>query len=213
MRRTTVLTIWREDHIGDRVGGIFLDLEGEGTEAVFERLNEYLGAKVRLLKVDLMRERLTAEVDSLGLAEESSRLAAAARDLGQKGARRNAEPLFRQALALDPLNLDATLGLAALLVDLEQFDAALKMLRRAREIGGDTADVLRSLGEICVRSERVPSAIGYFQRAFELAPNDPAIRRALTALGRPPTSSPIPPSPSPPKENRPIKLVRRRDKR
>jgi len=215
MRQRGVVTLWREDHIGDAVGGIFLDDEGQGTDEAFKRLGAYLGRKIRILKIELMRDRLTAEVDSLGLPEESSRLAAAALDLRQKGARRNAEPLYRQSLELDPLNVEAIIGLAMLLVDLQQYDGALKMLRRAREIGGEAAEVMRSLGEVCIQMERVPSAIGYFQRAYELAPNDSISRRALIALGRipAPPASPPPPPPPPPKPPRKIKLVKRRHKR
>jgi tetratricopeptide (TPR) repeat protein len=214
MRQRVALTLWREDHIGDAVGGIFLDHEGQGSDEAFERLGSYLGPKIKILKIELMRDRLTAEVDSLGLPEESSRLAAAAADLRQKGARRNAEPLYRQALQLDPLNLDATMGLAMLLVDLQQYAGALKMLRRVREIGGEVADVMRSLGEVCMQMERVPTAIGYFQRAYELAPNDSISRRALIALGRIPSPPAAPPPPPPSsKPPRKIKLVRKRHKR
>jgi tetratricopeptide (TPR) repeat protein len=209
MRQRKVLTIWRDDHIGDVVGGIFLDDEGQGADAVFDRLRDYLGSKVKILKVELMRDRLTAEVDSLGLPEESSRLAAAALDLRLKGARRNAEPLFREALELDPLNADATVGLGMLLIELQRYDAALKTLRRAREIAGDEADLLRALGEACVHLERFPSAVAYFQRALELRPNDPLSRRALIALGRKPAPlAEAPPGPEP----RRIRLVRKRQK-
>ncbi|HXR25828.1 MAG TPA: hypothetical protein VN742_10745, partial [Candidatus Binataceae bacterium] len=62
MRQRKVLTIWRDDHIGDAVGGIFLDWEGEGADAIFDCLGDYLGGKVKILKVELMRDRLTAEV-------------------------------------------------------------------------------------------------------------------------------------------------------
>ena len=62
MRQRKVLTIWRDDHIGDAVGGIFLDREGEGADAIFDRLSDYLGRRVKIIKVELMRDRLTAEV-------------------------------------------------------------------------------------------------------------------------------------------------------
>ena len=142
------------------------------------------------------------------MPEESSRLAAAL-DLRLKGARRNAEPLFREALELDPLNLDAMIGLGTLLAELQRYDAALKTLRRAREIAGDLADLLRALGEVCVHLERFPSAIAYFQRALELRPNDAVSRRALIALGRKPPPLAEPP---PAHEPRRMKLVRKRQK-
>jgi len=212
MRQRKLLTIWRDDHIGDAVGGIFLDREGEGADAIFERLKDYLGRRVKIIKVDLLRDRLTAEVDSLGLPEESSRLAAAALDLRLKGGPRNAEPLFRQALELDPLNVDAMIGLGMLLVELQRYDAALRTLRRAREIAGDLADLLRALGEVCVHLERFPSAIAYFQRALELRPNDAVSHRALIALGRYPAPLAEPPPPPPSQEPGRVILLRKRQK-
>ncbi len=210
MRSRKTLTIWRDDHIGDRVGGIFLDSEGQGADAVFERLSQYFGAKVKIVKVELMRDRLTAEVESRGWPEESSRLAAVALDLRLKGARRNAEPLFREALQIDPLNTDAMLGLGMLLAELQRYDDALKTLRRVREITGDDADLMRTLGEVCIHLERFPSAIAYFQRALELRPNDPASRRALTALGHKPAPTAETQTPEPPRPH--IQLVRKRQK-
>ena len=204
MRRRKVLTIWRDDHVGDIIGRIFLDAAGQGEDGIIDCLRQYLGVKARILKAELMRDRLTVEVESRGFGEESTRLAAAAHSLRMKGAPRNALSLFDEALRMDPLNEDAMVGLGTLLADLEKYEEALPILKRAREVAGDRVELLRALGHVCRRLEKLPSAIGYFQRALELQPNDPATRRALRALGRLPGQ--------PPEEPRRIRLVRKRRK-
>ncbi len=46
------LVIFRDDHIGDRIGAIFLGLE-DGEREVARRVREYLGGKARILKIEL----------------------------------------------------------------------------------------------------------------------------------------------------------------
>ncbi len=205
MRRKKVLTIWRDDHIGDSIGRIFLDPAGQGEDGIIDCLRQYLGEKARILKAELMHDRLTVEVEARGFSEESTRLAAAAHSLRMKGAPRNALSLFDEALRMDPLNEDAMVGLGTLLADLEKYDEALPILKRAREVAGDRVELLRALGHVCHRLERLPSAKTYFERALKLQPNDPATRRALNALGRPP--EPLPEEP-----RRRVRLVRKRRK-
>lgn len=180
------IIILRDDHIGDPIGGMFLDPSVENADSILERLCEYLGHRVRVLRADLTSERAEVEVELQALADESSRLAAAARDLSRKGARRNAVSMFRQALELDPLNREAAMGFGILLADLEEYPEALRMLRRARESGPDDVELLFALGRVCVTVERTASAITYLERAFELDPGHFGVRRALAALGRKP---------------------------
>jgi tetratricopeptide (TPR) repeat protein len=180
------IVILRDDHIGDPIGGMFLDPSVENADSILERLCEYLGHRVRVLRADLTSERAEVEVELQALADESSRLAAAARDLSRKGARRNAVSMFRQALELDPLNREAAMGFGILLADLEEYAEALRMLRRARESGPDDVELLFALGRVCVTVERTASAITYLERAFELDPGHFGVRRALAELGRKP---------------------------
>lgn len=205
MRRRKVLTIWRDDHVGDIIGRIFLDAAGQGEDGIIDCLRQYLGIKAKILKAELMRDRLTVEVESRGFGEESTRLAAAAHSLSLKGARRNAQSLFYEALQMDPLNEDALLGLGTLLADLERYEEALPILKRAREVAGDRVELLQALGHVCHRLERIPRAIAYFERALELQPNDPGTRRALATLGRLPGQPPEEPP-------RRMRLVRKRRK-
>ncbi len=189
--RKKVLVIARDDHIGDPIGAIFLDLDG-GDAEVARRVREYLGGKIHVLNIELKRDRVTAEVEASPFSEEAERLAIAAADLARKGAPRNAVAMFKQSLELDPLGGQTLYDMGLALLELKRPAEALSTLRRAREVLGDSVDLLRILARVCVAMERIPTAVGYLERALELEPNNRVIRRELTALGRrpPPTVMP-----------------------
>jgi len=188
--RSRRLTIVRDDHIGDPIGAIFLEPD-DGPAGIVRRIADYLGPKTRILATEMMHDRVRVEVQSSPFSEESSRLAAAATELWRKGAPRNALSMYQEALALDSLNGHALHQLGLLMAELKQAREALLALRRAREVLGDSVELLHSLAGVCVMLERIPSAIGYLERALELEPHNPSIRRDLIALGRKP---PPPPS-------------------
>jgi tetratricopeptide (TPR) repeat protein len=180
------IVIMRDDHIGDALGLMFVDPGVENEDSILERLCEYLGRHVRVVKAELTSERAEVEVEFQSHVDEAARLAAAAHDLHQKGMRRNALALFREALELDPLNRDAAMGLGLMLADGEQYADALKMLKRARESGNDDANLLYEMGRLCAKLERTASAILYLERAVELDPSHFGARRALSEMGRQP---------------------------
>ena len=64
------LVIFRDDHIGDPIGAIFLDLDDSQGE-VARRVRQYLGGKARILKIELGRDRATVEVEASIFTEES----------------------------------------------------------------------------------------------------------------------------------------------
>ncbi len=189
-RQRRKLRILRDDHIGDLLGAIFFDVAPGHDQAILERLGEYLGSRVRIVMAELTAEAAEVEVEVQALGEEGDRLAAAADNLRVKGARRGAYALYREALELDPLNRAATFGLGVLLAEREDFEAALRMLKLAREVGGDNPDLLLAMGRVSVRSDRIASAITYLERAFELDPGNFAVRRTLADLGRRPKAPP-----------------------
>jgi tetratricopeptide (TPR) repeat protein len=182
-RRVVIL---RDDHIGDPIGGLFLDPDALDEDGIIARLRDYLGARVRIVKAELSAERAEIEVETQALADEATRLAATARDLSRKGARRGALALFRDALELDPLNREAALGLGLAMAEAEQYSEALAMLKRAREAGPDDVEVLHAIGSVCISTDRIASAITYLERAFDLDPGHFGVRRALAELGRKP---------------------------
>lgn len=188
-RGATRLVIRRDDHVGDLLGFIFLEAGGGDHDAIIDRLREYLGPRVRLLRAEVSPEQIEVEVSVRRFAEEATQLAMAADGLARKGALRNAQSLFKESLEIDPLNVAALRGLAALMVRREDFTGALRMLCRAREAGGDSAELLHELGRVAAAAERMAAAIAYLERACELAPDNFAIRRTLADLGRKPRAT------------------------
>lgn len=188
-RGVTRLIIRRDDHIGDSLGFIFLEAVGGNHDTIIERLRDYLGPRVKILKAEISLEQIEVETNVRRFAEEAAQLAMMADALGRKGAARSAQSLFKESLELDPLNVTALRGLGALLVRREDWTAALRTLIRAREAGGDNAQLLYHLGRAASALGRKAAAIVYLERACELAPDDFAIRRALADLGRKPRAA------------------------
>jgi tetratricopeptide (TPR) repeat protein len=186
---TVQIVIRREDHIGDTLGFVFLEASGGDHDTIVARLREYLGPRIRILRAEIGAERIEIEAGGRRFPEEAARLAEAAQGLRRKGATRNAAAHFKEALALDPLNVMALRGMGALLAAREDHSAASRMLCKAREAGGDNAEVLHELGRAAAGMGRVATAIVYLERACELAPDDLAIRRTLADLGRKPRAT------------------------
>jgi tetratricopeptide (TPR) repeat protein len=183
------VVIRREDHIGDTLGFVFLEASGGDHDSIIERLREYLGPRIRILKAEIGAERIEIEAAGRRLAEEAARLAEAAEGLRRQGASRSAMAHFKEALALDPFNVMALCGLGSLLAAREDYSGAFRMLCKAREAGGDSAHVLHELGRAAAGMERIATAIVYLERACELAPDNLAIRRTLADLGRKPRAT------------------------
>jgi len=178
------ITILRDDHIGEPLGGIFLDPVPAKEQWTIDLLAAYLGPRLRVRKVELRDNRADVEVEVHAFCVEADRLAAAAQDLLRKGARRAALALFNEALELDPLNHAAASGAGLLLIETERFTEALQMLKRAREIGAETVDVLFGLGQASLKQDRIASAIVYLENVCAIAPDHFGARRSLAALGR-----------------------------
>src|SRR5271170_3720924 len=183
------IVIRREDHIGDTLGFVFLEASGGNHDTTIERLRDYLGPRISILKAEIGAERIEIEAGGRRFAEEAARLAEAAEGLRRQGASRSAMAHFKEALALDPFNVMALCGLGALLAAREDYSGAFRMLCKAREVGGDSAEVLHDLGRAAAGMERIATAIAYLERACELAPDNLAIRRALADLGRKPRAT------------------------
>ncbi len=115
-------------------------------------------------------------------------MASVARDLYEKGARRSALSMYRDALDLDPLNAEAMLRLGLALAEQEKFADALTALKHAREFGAGGVEVLVAMGQCATGLERAATATGYYEEALKLEPRNFIARSALRALGhKPPT--------------------------
>ena len=182
------LVIRRVDHVGDPVGLAFLESPETDGDVVLDRIREYLGDKLRLVKAEVSHTEITVEVESRGWVEEGTRMASVARDLYEKGARRSALSMYRDALDLDPMNAEAMLRLGLAFAEQEKFADALTALKHAREFGAAGAEIFVAMGRSAAALDRVATAIAYYEEALKLEPRNFIARRALGALGhKPPT--------------------------
>ena len=183
-RHRRSLVIRREDHIGDPIGIAFLESAETNGDAVLDRLREYLGVKLKLIKAEVSHDEITVEVESGGWREEGAQMTAAAKDLYAKGARRGALVMYRDAIGLDPLNTEALLRLGLALTEQEKFAEAFSALKRAREFGADGPEMLIAMGRCASKLDRRATAAGYYEQVLKLEPRNFVARSALRALGR-----------------------------
>jgi tetratricopeptide (TPR) repeat protein len=183
-RHRQKLVIRREDHIGDPIGIAFLESAETDGDAVLDRLREYLGVKLKLIKAEVSHDEIAVEVESRGWREEGARMTAAAKDLYAKGARRGALQMYRDAVGLDPLNSEAILRLGLALSEQEKYADAFVALKRAREFGADGTEMLIAMGRCAARLDRRATAVGYYEQVLKIEPRNFVARSALRALGR-----------------------------
>jgi tetratricopeptide (TPR) repeat protein len=182
------LVIRRVDHVGDPVGLAFLESPETNGDAVLDRVREYLGDKLKLVKAEVSHHEITVEIEFRGWTEEGTRMASVARDLYEKGARRSALSMYRDALDLDPLNAEAMLRLGLAFAEQQKFADALTALKHAREFGACGVELLVAMGQCATGLERSATAIAYYEEALKLEPRNFIARSALRALGhKPPT--------------------------
>lgn len=185
-RRSVVLR--RDDHVGDPIGLIFLEDAVTISDRIIARLRDYFGPRVRILKAEVSHQEIVVDVESRGWRDESNRLATAAAELHRKGARRNAQAMYREALEIDPLNGDAMQGLGLALAENEKWAEGLSILKRARECQErDSVEMLTAMAKCAARLQRAASAVIYLERAYDLEPRNFVVRSALRALGRDPS--------------------------
>ena len=181
-RQRRSIVIRRQDHIGDPVGLAFLESPETNGEAVLQRLRDYLGHKLKVTKAEVGHDEIAVEIESRGWSEEGARMAGAARDLLQKGAKRSALSMYRDALDLDPLNAEALSAVALALVEQEKFAEAFSMLKRAREFGAEGVELLIAMARCDAGLLRSSHAIALYEQALKIEPRNFVARRALRAL-------------------------------
>ena len=97
------------------------------------------------------------------------------------GRTREAEPHFRRALQLDPLNMDALEQVAASEFGRKRYQQALDLYRRQLEIDPDKATTHANIGAALYYLDRTEEAIRSLERALAL---DPALETARSNLER-----------------------------
>jgi tetratricopeptide (TPR) repeat protein len=121
---------------------------------------------VRLQDAVRARPDETASRALLGLA-----LAQRARETGDAAFYTRADAALRGALALDPDNVEATLGLGSVALSRHRFREALALGRRARELAPDSAAPLGVVGDALLELGRYPAAFATFDRMVTLRPS------------------------------------------
>ena len=192
MRTRSSIVIRSDDHLGDSLGVLFLLEPAELGDTVIEKLREYLGDKIQVIKADLSREKIEVEVETVGFRDESDRLVAATAGLRRNRLYRSAQPMLEDALKLDPLNPRAMIAMGEVYQAAEKYTEAIAMLIRAREASPhDTADLFAMIGACCLKAERSAAAITYLEKAVSLDSSQFSARRALIGLGRKPVVAPV----------------------
>ncbi|HYA36081.1 MAG TPA: tetratricopeptide repeat protein [Candidatus Binataceae bacterium] len=189
MRQTRSLIIRSEDHLNDRLGVIFLVGPDEIGDIAIERLGEYFGRGVHIIKAVVARDRVEVEVEASWFPEESNRLVEAAVRLRERKLYRSAQSLLKEAIELDPLNANALFESGLILAHSGTHSEALAMFVRARETGPENAAMFNAMGAACIKQERASAAIGYLRRALELEPKNFMARRMLGGLGHKPPAA------------------------
>lgn len=189
IRSRRSIVIRRNDHVGDPVGLAFLESPETNGDAVLERLREYLGDNLKVVKAEVSHDEIAVEVESRGWSEEGARMASAARDLYRKGVKRGALSMYRDALELDPLNAEAISRLGFALAEQGKFADAFAMLKRAREFGADGTELLIAMAQCATALERGANATAYYEEALKIEPRNFVARRALRALGHKPAAA------------------------
>lgn len=149
--------------------------------AKLERARERVAAGRAAEARPLYDELLRAFPGSSLLAAEAGFVAAATGDIPQ------AEAQFRRALAADPRNAEALLGLANVRVSRGDFPGAEALFLKVLEADPDDPEANFNLGALYYeRMKRPDRAEPYWSRFLALRPDDPeaaAIRARLAAAG------------------------------
>ena len=181
-RERQTVVIRREDHVGDPISIAWLVPAETLGDAIVGRLRDYLGRRVRIKKAEISRDTIEVEVEVRGWREEANRLARAARDLSQKGAKRGALAMCREALELDSLSVEAMTAMGAILAALGKDEEALDAFQHAREFGDEGASVLLAMLDCALRLGWLTSATRYAQEALRVDPGNVRARDALHSI-------------------------------
>src|SRR5262249_16717199 len=149
-----------------------------------DRLREYLGRRIRIEKAEISRDTIEVLVEARRWSEEANRLAKAARDLAEKGARRGALSMCREALELDPLSGEGKNVMGTILAALERGEEALDAFQHAREFGAEGATILLTMMDCAIRLGWLRTAERYVEEALSVDPRNLPARQALRSIQR-----------------------------
>lgn len=178
-RERQTLVIRREDHVGDPISIAWLMPAETLGDAILGRLRDYLGRRVRIKKAEISRDTIEVQVEVRVWREEGNRLAKAARELSEKGAKRGALAMCREALELDSLSVEAMTAMGTILAALGRDQEALDAFQHAREFGAEGVSIPLAMLDCAIRLGWRASAEHYARQALRLDPRNPRARDAL----------------------------------
>jgi len=181
-RERQTVVIRREDHVGDPISIAWLVPAETLGDAIVGRLRDYLGRRVTIKKAEISRDTIEVQVEVRGWREEANRLARAARDLSEKGAKRGALAMCREALELDSLSGEAMTAMGTILVALGKDEEALPAFQHAREFGDEGVSILLAMLDCAIRLGWLSSAERYAREALRLDPGNLQARDALHSI-------------------------------
>jgi 4-amino-4-deoxy-L-arabinose transferase-like glycosyltransferase len=163
-------------------------LAGAGVASLIDRRRErrawmaialaVVVALVSLVGLRWLHQDLYRDQEAQGLADRAS----AYRALGRK---REAERLYRMALARQPAFFHGQLELGKLLLEAGDAPHAEEAFRAAESLDAENPDPPYELGAIAYRAGRLDDAATHFLRAYRLAPQEPqSAHNALLACLR-----------------------------
>jgi tetratricopeptide (TPR) repeat protein len=181
-REHQTLVIRREDHVGDPLSIAWLMPAETLGDAIVGRLRDYLGRRVRIKKAEISRDTIEVQLEVRGWREEANRLAKAARELSEKGAKRGALAMCREALELDPLSVEAMTAMGTILAALSRNAEALDAFQHAREFGAEGVSIPLAMLDCAIRLGWLASAERYARQALRLDPRNLQARDALHSI-------------------------------
>jgi tetratricopeptide (TPR) repeat protein len=176
------IVIRRADHVGDPISIAWLVSAETLGDAIVGRLRDYLGRRVRIEKAEISRDTIEVQVEVRRWREEAIRLARAARDLSEKGAKRGALAMCREALELDSLSVEAMAAMGTILAALGRDEEALEAFQHAREFGAEGITILLAMLACAIRLGWLRTAERYAQEALRLDPRNHEAREALHSI-------------------------------
>ncbi len=177
MKQAVAIRIHREDHTCDPLARVFLgDLAGE---AALGAIRRYLGAPVRLVRVEVAGDVLEVDCETPGFPVERQNMLEIGRRMLAAGRERGALSHLEEARRLLPLDAELLKLVGRIHHRRRERSEARDCLVRAREIAPDDVGVLTLLGELELHDGRRLQARRYLERALELAPEDRRVRAAL----------------------------------
>jgi tetratricopeptide (TPR) repeat protein len=181
-RERQTLVIRREDHVGDPISIAWLMPAETLGDAIVGRLRDYLGRRVRIKKAEISRDTIEVQVEVRAWLEEANRLAKAARELSEKGAKRGALAMCREALELDSLSVEAMTAMGTILAALGRNEEALNAFQHAREFGAEDVSIPLAMLDCAIRLGWLAAAERHARQALRLDPRNLQARDALHSI-------------------------------